>query len=241
MNINNKTLVSEIVANNYKTASIFKKYKVDFCCNGNRTIETVSKENNISSSIIINEINDLLNQTAPPTDYQNWNLDFLADYIYQNHHKYVERQVPEVIHYLDKIYKVHGDNHPELNEIRQLFKKSADELTMHMKKEELILFPFIKKIAKAAKDNSKLEKPPFETIQNPIDMMHTEHDDEGERFRKIEELSNNYNVPKDACNSYKIAFSLLKDFEQDLHKHIHLENNILFKKAIQTENQLYNN
>ena len=241
MNINKNTLISEIVAHNYKAASIFKKYKVDFCCNGNRSIETISEENNISSEIIITELNESINEETLEMDYQNWSLDFLADYIYQNHHKYVEKQVPEILHYLDKICRVHGKKHPELLEIRKLFKKSAGELTMHMKKEELILFPFIKKVAQAAQNNTPLNKPPFETIKNPIDMMHNEHDDEGERFRKIEELSNNYTTPQDACNTYKIAFSLLKDFEQDLHKHIHLENNILFIKAIQTENQLYNN
>ena len=148
--------------------------------------------------------------------------------------------IPEIKLYLNKICKVHGEKHPELLEIQKLFNESAGDLTKHMKKEELILFPFIKKIATAKKEQTELAKPPFGSIENPINMMHHEHDDEGERFRKIAALSNNYTPPNDACNSYKVAFSLLKDFEEDLHKHIHLENNILFKRAIETEQTLNN-
>ncbi|MGG8497570.1 iron-sulfur cluster repair di-iron protein [Tenacibaculum sp. TC6] len=240
MNINKDTLVADIVAENYKTATVFKKYGVDFCCNGNRTIHEVSKKRKINEEVIINELSDELNNASSEQNYANWDIDFLSDFIYQNHHIYVEKQIPEILHYLDKISKVHGDKHPELLEIKQLFKESSGALTTHMKKEELILFPFIKKIAKAFKSGESLEQPPFGSIQNPIDMMHHEHDDEGERFRKIAALSNNYTPPQDACNSYKIAFSLLREFEEDLHKHIHLENNILFKKAILTEAKLYN-
>lgn len=238
MNINSDTLIAEIVAENYNTATIFKKYAIDFCCNGNRSLKQVSKEKNIDLSLLLTEILGIDNNVTSLDNYQNWDIDFLSDYVYQNHHLYIEKKGPEIIAYLEKLCKVHGDKHSELFEITTLFKKAVGDLTTHMKKEELILFPFIKKIAKAYKNNEKLQEPPFGSINNPINMMHLEHDNEGERFRKIAELSNNYQPPKDGCNTYKIAFILLKEFEEDLHKHIHIENNILFKKAISIENIL---
>lgn len=241
MNINKDTLISDIVAENYKTADVFKKYNVDFCCNGNRTITEVSADNGIKVNELIAEVIEILNNVSEVQNYGDWELDFLSDYIYQNHHLYVEKQIPEIQQYLTKICKVHGNKHPELFEIADLFDKSAAELTTHMKKEELILFPFIKKLANTLKNEKDLVQPPFGSIENPISMMHSEHYQEGERFRRIAELSNNYTPPQNACNSYKITFQLLKDFEEDLHKHIHLENNVLFKKAIITERTLNKN
>ncbi|CAL2103060.1 Nitric oxide-dependent regulator DnrN or NorA [Tenacibaculum sp. 190130A14a] len=238
MNINNNTLISEIVAENYDTATVFKKYGIDFCCNGERTINEVANTKNVSVAKLIQEISLIEINTIASQSYQNWDLDFLSDYIYQNHHLYIEKRGPEIIAYLEKLCKVHGKNHPELFEVIELFKEAVGDLAMHMKKEELILFPHIKKIAKASRQEQTFEIPPFGSIENPIRMMHSEHDNEGERFRRISELTNNYEAPKDACNTYKIAFILLKEFEDDLHKHIHIENNILFKKAITLENQL---
>ncbi|RLJ96426.1 iron-sulfur cluster repair di-iron protein [Tenacibaculum discolor] len=240
MEINNNTTVADIVANNYKTATIFKLYGIDFCCNGNRTIQEVSTKKNIVPDTLINKLIRIDKGSKSTNDYQNWSLDFLCDYVYQNHHTYVEKQIPEILEYLTKIAKVHGNNHPELHEVLLLFKESAGELTTHMKKEELILFPFIKKLVTASNSNTTFTPPPFGTVENPINMMHTEHDNEGNRFRTIAELTNNYTPPEDACNTYKVALAMLQEFEEDLHKHIHLENNILFKKAIKLENKLNN-
>ena len=131
--------------------------------------------------------------------------------------------------------KVHGQSHPELFEINELFKGCAGELALHMKKEELILFPFIKKMESAIRTGQTIEQPHFGTVENPIAMMQDEHVIEGERFVKIAELTNNYTPPSDACNTYRVTFSMLQEFEQDLHKHIHLENNILFPRAIEMQ------
>ncbi len=240
MEINNNSTVADIVANNYKTATIFKLYGIDFCCNGNRTIEEVTTKKDIDPDTLINKLIRIDRGSKSNNDYQNWSLDFLCDYIYQTHHTYVENRIPELLEYLNKIAKVHGKNHPELHEVLQLFTESAGELTKHMKKEELILFPFIKKLVTASTSNTSLAPPPFGTVENPISMMHTEHDNEGERFRTIAKLTNNYTPPADACNTYKVSFAMLQEFEEDLHKHIHLENNILFKKAIILEKQLNN-
>lgn len=240
MNINANTLISDIVSENYKTAEIFKFYNIDFCCNGNRSLKEVSEKKQLDLTKLIFNINKTHINNPLDEDYQDWELDFLSDYIYQKHHTYIEKRSPEILAYLNKICSVHGKKHPELIEIAHLFKGAVEDLTIHMKKEELILFPYIKKLAKAHRSEEELNAPSFNTISNPINIMHDDHDNEGERFRKISKLTNNYTLPEDACNTYKITFSLLKDFEEDLHKHIHLENNILFKRAIALENKLNN-
>jgi regulator of cell morphogenesis and NO signaling len=177
-----------------------------------------------------------LNQSAQLSnegnnDFQSWDMDLLADYIEKKHHRYVEKKIPELKAFLNKISQVHGERHPELIEIEALFTASAHELLAHMQKEEMILFPYVRKMATGENHNL----PAFGTVQNPINMMMHEHDNEGERFRKIAGLSDNYTPPQDACTTYRVAFAMLNEFEEDLHKHIHLENNILFPKAIKAE------
>jgi|SRR5690606_14359389 len=134
---------------------------------------------------------------------------------------------------------VHGKNHPELEVLKNEFSVASGLLAQHMKKEELILFPFVRKMEQMKNGYRPVEQPPFGTVQNPVTIMMLEHDTEGERFRKIAALTNNFNPPEDACNTYRVSFALLKEFEDDLHQHIHLENNILFPKAIALEKELF--
>lgn len=232
-------IIGELVAKDYRTASIFKKYSIDFCCQGNRTIEEACEKKNIDTKKVLEDLVAMMeSKSESTTDYQSWPLDLLADYIEKKHHRYVQEKTLEIQPYLDKICKVHGERHPELLKIKEEFNASAGELAAHMKKEELILFPFIRKMTQAKMENIKVDAAHFGTVINPIQMMMDEHTVEGNRFRKIEELSNNYTPPQDACNTYRVSFSLLKEFEQDLHLHIHLENNILFPKAIEIEKEL---
>jgi regulator of cell morphogenesis and NO signaling len=234
--------VGSIVAEDYRTATIFKKHEIDFCCNGKVTITEACNKKNIDSKQVVDDIEKLLTQTEKDknttTDYQSWPLDLLADHIENRHHRFVNEQTPILKSFLDKLCSVHGGRHPELFEIRSLFNDSAEDLGMHMKKEELMLFPFIRKMVAA--DNVRGNKPdsPFGTVQNPVQMMMHEHDAEGERFRQIKQLSSDYTPPEDACNTYKVTYSLLQAFEEDLYLHIHLENNILFPKAIEVEQHL---
>jgi regulator of cell morphogenesis and NO signaling len=232
-------IIGELVAGDYRTASVFKKYSIDFCCQGNRTIQEACDKKNIDSKKVLQDLDAMMQTKSEATsDYQSWPLDLLADYIEKKHHRYVQDKTLEIQPYLDRICKVHGEHHPELFEIKEEFNKSAGELAAHMKKEELILFPFIRKMTKAKLENTKVDAAHFGTVKNPIQMMMNEHTVEGDRFRKIEEISNNYTPPLDACNTYRVSFALLKEFEQDLHMHIHLENNILFPKAIEIEKEL---
>lgn len=238
MNISPKTIVGDIVAENYKSAKVFKSYGVDFCCRGNKSIAQVCEEHAMDENALIASLTACFESETDTNDYQSWDIDFLSDYIYNKHHKYIEEKVPEIKTYLDKICKVHGASHPELFQINLLFRESANDLIVHMKKEELILFPYFKKIAEATRNDKTISSTQLSTIKSPIAMMHEEHDNEGVRFRKIAELSNQYTPPKDGCNTYKITYALLEEFEEDLHKHIHLENNILFKKGIALEHEL---
>ena len=235
MNITKNNIVGEVVAKDYRAATIFKAHKIDFCCKGNRSIEDVCETAQLDANQIIEELILATTKTEQQTtDFKSWDSDLLADYIEKKHHRYVEKKIPELKAYLSKVAKVHGERHPELIEIEQLFTASAQELLSHMKKEETILFPYVRTMAADA----QTQQPHFGTVQNPIKMMMHEHDTEGERFRKISSLSNNYTPPLDACTTYKVAFSMLKEFEDDLHLHIHLENNILFPKAIAAEQKL---
>ena len=240
MTIQEDQIIGELVANDYRTASVFKKYNIDFCCQGNRTINDACEAKEIDGKLVVADLNALVqSQGAGSIDYQSWPLDLLAEYIEKKHHRYVEEKTQEIKPYLEKICRVHGGRHPELLEINEHFNATAAELAMHMKKEELMVFPFIKKMVKAKEEGTKVAAPNFESIQFPIQAMMDEHTNEGDRFRLIEALSDNYTPPADGCNTYRVTFALLKEFEQDLHLHIHLENNILFPKAIELEKELF--
>lgn len=236
--MNTKTdFIGEIVATDFRTAAIFKNYGIDFCCKGGRTIEDACENKKINPELIYEEIENLPKNDGGSIDFNSWPLDLLADYVEKTHHRYVDEKTPVIQAFLDKLCKVHGDRHPELFQIRDLFNDSAKDLAAHLRKEELILFPFIKSMVKAQIDGSAIPQPHFGTVENPVNMMMHEHTVEGERLRKIAELSDEYTPPADACNTYRVTFAMLQDFENDLHKHIHLENNILFPKSIKLEKE----
>lgn len=234
--MNTKTdYIGAMVAEDFRTAAVFKKYGIDFCCKGGRTISDACEKKGIDEQKIYEEIENLPKSGGANIDFTSWPLDLLADYVEKTHHRYVEEKTPVLQVFLDKLCKVHGERHPELFEIRELFDESAKDLAAHMKKEELILFPFVRNMIKAQQTGEALRQPHFGTVENPVNMMQHEHTVEGERFEKITQLTDGYTPPEDACNTYKVAFAMLQDFENDLHTHIHLENNILFPKSIHLE------
>lgn len=239
MEIVEEQIIGELVAQNYKTASVFKKFKIDFCCNGNRTISEACERKKLDPSQLINELRNTIINVEQNIDFNSWELDLLADYIEKTHHRYVVTKIEEIKPYLNKVTRVHGEHNPELKEIEILFNQSAQELSQHLQKEEMILFPFIRNMVNSKMEEKPLFFPHFGTVENPITMMKHEHQNEGERFEKIAELSNNYTPPSHACNTYRVTFALLKEFEDNLHQHIHLENNILFPKAIKMEKEFH--
>jgi len=229
--------IGEIVAQDFRTAAVFKKYGIDFCCKGNRTIEDACSKKGIDQESIYRDIERLPGKSGE-IDYTSWPLDLLADYVEKKHHRYVEEKTPYLLQFLNKLCKVHGNTHPELFEINDLFNQTAVSLAEHMQKEEMVLFPFIREMVKIQNKGEAYNPPAFGTVENPVNMMKHDHEEEGERFRKISQLANGYTPPADACNTYRVTYAMLEEFENDLHLHIHLENNILFPGAVRMEQEL---
>lgn len=239
MKISPETSVGEVVKQNFKAASIFQENNIDFCCGGNKLISEVCREAGLIPDYLIGQLNAITEQTDPDAQFINsLRLDELCTYITEKHHHYVRESIPPLKLNLEKICEKHGAHHPELFNISELFSASSGDLTMHMQKEELMLFPFIRKMELAWKNGSSLPKSLFGSVSNPISMMLTEHQQEGERFDQISLLASNYKAPNDACITYELTLIQLRDFENDLHRHIHLENNILFPKAIELEKEI---
>lgn len=237
--IENALTIGEMVAKDYRKAEVFKNFGFDFCCGGKKTLDVACNEKGIS----ITEVNEALQildnkQQQSSQDFNNLELDHLIDHIINTHHKYINEALPLLDEFSTKVARVHGDAHPEVIEITDHYQAVADELRMHMHKEETILFPYIRQIAVAKRNNESLPPPPFGTVSNPINMMEMEHDSAGNKLAVIKELSNDHTPPVDACNTYRVLYGKLKEFEEDLHQHIHLENNILFPKAIKLEEEL---
>ena len=230
--------VADVVTENIKAAHVFKKYGIDFCCGGGVSIKKACEKAEIDPVLVETEILNLENIKDRALDFNSWKLDFLTDHIINVHHGYVEESSPLLLQYSQRVNHVHGHHYTELAEIESLVKQVVQELAAHMKKEELILFPFIKKLVKAEREGTEVPPIHFGTVENPIKMMEAEHEEAGEILLKIAKLSNNFTPPQGACNTYKAFYSKLEEFEQDLHQHVHLENNILFPKALKLEKTL---
>lgn len=238
---NDETL-GEIAAKDLRKAQIFKKHGLDFCCGGKKTVKQACAEKGLDVTIIEQELQQADKVVeSRPLPYNEWGLDFLADYIINTHHAYVKKNLPDIRTYAAKVAKVHGDHHPELLPIHQLVEDINAEFVPHMMKEEQILFPCIKEMVTSKSNGSPLQSSFFGSVRGPIDMMEMDHELAGKNMEKIRELSDNYTLPEDACASYSLLYRMLAEFEEDLHTHVHLENNILFPKALALEKELKKN
>lgn len=219
--------IGEIVADDFRAATIFKNAGIDFCCGGNKSLDTACKEKGIEPLAVLNNLKELdLSKTDYSQNYKEWDLGFLSDYIVNTHHKYVIKSLPELEFYLSKIASVHGERHPELVEIAAMFMQVSNELKQHLHNEENVLFPAIKEVLRSGSEEAKAR------IVSEITRMSGEHEFAGGTLDKINEITHNYTVPSDGCNTYRVSFKMLQAFEDDLHVHVHLENNILFPKAL---------
>ena len=238
-NILNQTL-AQIVTANHQAATVFEKYNLDFCCKGKRPLQQACSEKNIPVEQVLEELNETIGKSAnrESTLLNYFTATQLSDYIVATHHAYVKQNAPIISMYLDKIAAKHGDRHPEVVEVLNFFTQLKDEMESHMYKEENILFPRIKELEKHDGENSSVALPASGYIEAPIAVMEHEHDDAGFLLEKIREKTNNYTPPADACTTYRVAFASLQAFESDLHQHVHMENNILFPRAIEMINKL---
>jgi regulator of cell morphogenesis and NO signaling len=228
--------IRDIVANDYRAAAVFHKHGIDFCCGGDRTVSDACATKGLAPEAVIEEIESALAAPASGAPrFNEWDLPSLTSYIVANHHAYVRQAIPTLLQHTRKIAAVHGENHRELVEVSRLFGGVADEMLMHMQKEERMLFPYIDALARAAMAGQPAPIAPFGTVQNPIRMMEMEHESAGNAMARIKELTRGYQPPDDACTTYKVCLQELDAFERDLHAHVHLENNILFPKAARLE------
>ena len=222
-----QTKIGDIVTQDFRAAEVFKKAGIDFCCGGSQSLAAACRDKKLDVAEIESELEKLENsEPGSSHKFNEWKLDFLCDYIVNTHHQTVMKLLPELTFYTQKIAEVHGDNHPELPEIANIFAQVDTELRQHLRNEEEVLFPAIREVLKTNSAESKA------TIISEITRMTGEHEFAGGAMDKINELSHRYAVPEDGCNTYRVAYKLLEQFEDDLHIHVHLENNILYPKAM---------
>jgi regulator of cell morphogenesis and NO signaling len=232
--------LAQLVNSNHQAASVFEKYHLDFCCKGKRSLEQACLEQQLPVSQVTEELEKVFadNGKQEIIDFDKMNLAQLCDYILQTHHAFVKNEMPQIYAYLQKVSSKHGERHPELYKIFQTFAAVKEEMEGHMRKEELVLFPRIKELQKLADNENTNLQLSIGYLQSPITIMEQEHDHAGSLLNDIRVFSNDYTPPQDACTTYRLSFAALKAFELDLHQHVHLENNILFPKAIEVFGEL---
>ncbi len=233
--MNHQKTVGELVTEDIRTATVFKKYGIDFCCGGGKSIQEACEEKGANYDNLMTEIQSIMNDSEPDVDFQSMPLETLINHIYDKHHKYIYENGPITAQFVNKVAHVHGERHPETVEVAKVYNELLSELNHHMMKEEDVLFPYVKSLLAAEAEQSDTTRP---FVAHPIRVMEMEHDAAGEMLKKLSELTSGYMPPPDACNTYKAAYANLKAMEDDIHFHIHLENNILFPKAIELESKI---
>ena len=230
--------VREVAVENSAATRIFERLGIDYCCGGNQTLEQACERAKVPFDQII-DLLEMEEETARAAkqlhDWQGEPLSGLIAHIKNTHHKYTRDETARLAALLQKVCSVHGKNHPELYAIRETFGSLSHELMTHLMKEEMVLFPYIERMEEAVIQSDPVLPGPFGSVQNPVAMMEHEHDSAGAALRSIRKASNDFTPPADGCVSYQTLYKALAAFEADLHQHIHLENNILFPRAIAME------
>ncbi|GGG84561.1 hypothetical protein GCM10007415_17170 [Parapedobacter pyrenivorans] len=227
--------VGEIAAKDMRKAEVFKRLGIDFCCGGKQTLKEAIDQAGLTEE----QVQAALDRSESVAggqvthDFDSWDLSFLADYIYNVHHKYIRESGPIIEQLAEKVASRHGTSHPELVGLANGLKGLMDELYSHVQKEEGVLFPAIKELASSGSGQTSID------IKGPIHMMEAEHGSAGDELKTLRKLTKDYELPADACNSYTYLFQKIKEFESDLFQHIHLENNILFPKALKLEKERF--
>jgi regulator of cell morphogenesis and NO signaling len=225
--------IGDIVAEDYRTAKVFEAHGIDFCCGGNVALRTTCKEKGINLNLLTQELETVKSEPVERSqDFSAWELSFLADYIVNVHHGYLNENIEKINAYVRKIAEVHGTNHPEVLEIAVIFTKIATDLVVHLREEEEEFFPALKRVDSNKKTGIVPAAQDVATIKESLERLTREHEEIGDAIHKIRHLAAGYAIPDNVCNTFIVTYRKLKEFEEDLHKHVHLENNILFKKAV---------
>lgn len=238
-NLATKT-VREIALEMPVTTRVFEQYKIDYCCGGGKNFLDACQAAGVSPDIISQKIESVIESgiTGDEINFENKTLRELMNHIIEKHHDFTREEITNLTPLMEKVANRHGEHHAELFDLQKDFEELSDELLPHMIKEENILFPYIERL-----ENPKLANiiPPFGTVRNPVRMMMNEHDAAGDLLRRMREITNDYMLPEGACPSYTALFNRLEVFERDLHQHIHLENNLLFPRAVKLEDDYLQN
>jgi regulator of cell morphogenesis and NO signaling len=239
MSIDAARTVRELAIEIPDATRTFEKLGIDYCCGGSRSLNDACRHAHVPVGEVLSALEQGSNfKTAANStgnDLGSGTLSQLIEYLVGTHHAYVKQELPRLQQLLNKVVAVHAKAHPELVRVQQIFQGMSIELTSHMMKEEHILFPYIVVLENAFSNGRPKPRPAFGTVSNPVQMMELEHDSAGAALKEIGNLSSNYEPPEGACFSYRTLYTALKEFETDLHQHIHLENNILFPRAIALE------
>jgi regulator of cell morphogenesis and NO signaling len=222
--------LASIVTEQFQSAQVFEKYNLDFCCKGKKTLAAACEDNGLSIDEIIEELNVVLDKKNDVKNFNDMSAEELISYIILHHHFFVKQSLPNILSHIEKVVYKHGTNYPYMVEVLNLFQQVNDEMLEHMQKEELILFPKIREIEANKKFNKHIDTR-VETLLQPIEVMEMEHEFVGEALNKIKTLTNHYTILDEMCTTFKITINELKEFEENLHQHVHLENNILFPMA----------
>jgi regulator of cell morphogenesis and NO signaling len=230
--LDDTTTIRSIVARDFRAAAVFDRHGIDFCCGANQSVADACRQRGVDAPVLEVELEAAMAPALPRYPrFDTWKLDFLVSYILTNHHAYVRQAMPAIRTRLDKAAELHGERHPEVVEIADQFGGLAADLTRHLSTEEQMLFPCIQGLVAAGRGGAE-SAPPYSAVSSPVGMMGIEHQAAGEVMTAIRQLSGGYRLPDDACATFKVAYRELQAFEADLRQHFHLENNILFPKAL---------
>ena len=237
MSVTTEKTVRDLALEIPAATRVFERLGIDYCCGGGQTLEEACRKAKVPLEEALQslEAGRERNQSDSGRDWQRAPLEELVAHIRNTHHAYVRSETARLEPLFDKVVKAHGANRPELSEMRATFAALAEELSSHLMKEEMVLFPYVVRLEQAAAAGTAAPTAPFGSVRNPMAMMIHEHDGAGEALRRLRQASNGYAAPADACVSFLTLYRALNEFEADLHRHIHLENNILFPRAIALE------
>ena len=229
--------VREIALEMPLTTRVFEEFKIDYCCHGDTPFDEACRNVGASPEIVLQKIDGVLDlsTTGDHESFSKMDLSDLVDHILDKHHVYTRDEMSHLTPLMAKVASRHGDHNPYLLELKDLFQALCDDLEPHMMKEEMVLFPYIQKLEHSYSNHLNVAFPPFGTVQHPVNMMNIEPEEVGELLVKMRRVTNDYTLPAEACPSFTALYHRLGEFERDLHQHIHLENNLLFPRAIELE------
>lgn len=235
------SFVTDIVSKDYRTADVFRKYDIDFCCGGKWPLDLVCRNKTLDTEKVIGDLEKVIFQSSSNAalDFDGWEIDFLVDYILNVHHSYLKKALPEIKDQITKFFEGHKKKFPELDEMEIIINKFMKDIPPHMRHEEDIFFPYIKQIHHAYKHRESYARLLIKTLRKPLEeVMMKEHEVTGSNLHRLRTITDNYTPPENACITHKVTFAKLKELDKDLVQHIHLESNILFPKAIRMELEL---